>query len=498
MTATGALARRRFTRAARATGVLVVALALQPGFVRAQDEPQLPIGLRSSAEEDNDEPALPAGLGEAEDEEEPGLPAGLGGETEPGGDLAEDPEHGILDALPFDLTGFVDARAGGRTQSDPNQGATTLGEVRAQIEVEKAWSEVSARVTFDLLYDDVARDHGVDLETGAGWLDLREAFVAGRASKWLDLKFGRQILTWGTGDLVFINDLFPKSFVSFFSGRDTNYLKAPSDSFKASIFTGWLNADVVYTPRFDADRHITGARISFFDPGRGMIGRDDVISVDRPDRWFADDEVALRLYRGIGTLELRAYGYYGFWKSPAGANPSSGDATFPRLAVYGASGRAPFAGGIASAEAGYYHSLDDRRGRDPFIRNSEFRLLVGYERELARDLTAGFQYYLESLLNYDAYRDGVASGTARRDEQRHTVTLRMTQLLLQQNLELSLFVFWTPSDEDAYLRPRISYKLTDHWRLVAGANVFAGAGKGTFWGQFAENTNAFGAVRYGF
>ena len=35
-----------------------------------------------------------------------------------------------------------------------------------------------------------------------------------------DLKIGQQVLTWGTGDYVFLNDLFPKDYQSFFSGRD--------------------------------------------------------------------------------------------------------------------------------------------------------------------------------------------------------------------------------------------------------------------------------------
>jgi len=480
--------RHRAPSAAWVTGVLaVVLLALHPGTAQAQDEPRLPIGLGGSAEEEDEEPALPTGLN------------GLGEETEGETDEDEQAEGGAFGTLPFDLTGFLDGRGGGRTQGDRNQGVATLGEVRAQIEAEKAWSRVSARITFDLLYDFVAEDHGVDLETGEGWFDLREAFIAGRASEWLDLKFGRQILTWGTGDLVFINDLFPKDFVSFFIGRDTNYLKAPSDGLKASLFTDWLNLDIVYTPRFDADRHLDGRRVSFFDPASGgLIGRDDAISVDRPDRWFKDDEVALRLYRNFAALELRAYSYYGFWKSPAGADPTTGHATFPRLAVYGASVRTPLAGGIANTEIGYYDSLDDRKGRDPLIGNSEFRLLAGYERELAPNFTAGLQYYLELLLDYGAYSASLPPGAVRRDEHRHTMTFRLTQLLLQQNLELSLFVFWTPSDEDAYLRPRVSYKLTDHWRVEIGANVFVGARNNTFWGQFQENTNVFGVARFGF
>ncbi len=470
--------------------VALVAFLLCSHAAVAQDEPALPAGLGGV----DDEPALPAGLGEPDDE--PALPAGLGADA----DIDEPEEDApFLEVLPFDLSGFVEGRAGIRTQDDPNQDQASLGELRAQIEAEKAWALATTRVTFDLLYDEVSREHRPRLESGRGWFDLREAFVSGRASEYLDLKFGRQILTWGTGDLVFINDLFPKDFVSFFVGRDTSYLKAPSDALKASVFTGWANLDVVYTPRFDADRYIDGRRISFFNPGAGeRIGHRDAIAIERPDNPFDDDEVALRLYRNVGAAELAAYGYFGYWKSPAGVDPASGKAIFPRLSVYGASVRGPVAGGIANVEVGYYDSRDDDDGSDPTVRNSELRFLAGFERELTRDLTVGLQYYLEERLDHAAYRRNLPAGAPRSDEHRHTLTVRFRQLLLQQNLEIGMFVFWTPSDEDAHLRPKVSYKLSDPLRVEVGANIFVGAEQQTFWGQFEKNTNVYAALRYGF
>ena len=69
---------------------------------------------------------------------------------------------------------------------------------------------------------------------------------------------------------------------------------------------------------------------------------------------------------------------------------------------------------------------------------------------------------------------------------------------MNQNLELSLFAFYSPSDSDAYLRPRVSYKIDDHWKAEIGGNVFLGAERHIFFGQFANNTNIYAALRYGF
>jgi hypothetical protein len=459
------------------------------------DAPSLPDGI-----DDNSGPSIPEGL---DDDAGPSLPEGLQ-ETDPE-ESAATPDGEIdwaNDLRAFGLRGFLDMRAGTRLQSDPHERDTSLGEIRLQLalgkEVGAFWFEVVA----DFIYDGVAEDHTLDLDRGQGWLDLRQASVSFSPAEFVDIKVGRQILTWGTGDMLFLNDLFPKDWVSFFIGRDTEYLKSPSDALKVSIFSDWLNADVIYTPRFNSDRTITGERISYWSPMLGRpAGRDDIIHAEHPDDSFSDDEIALRLYREIGSFEAALYGYDGFWKSPAGMDLKTGRATFPRLAVYGASVRGPLAGGIVNAEVSYYDSKDDRSGGDPFVDNSQFRTLVGFERDLpevANDFTVGLQWYLESMLDYGAYRDASPPGTHLKDAHRHVLTLRVTKRLLSQNLDLSLFAYASPSDADGYVRLNANYAIDDQWSVFAGVNVFFGKDDTTFFGQFEKDTNAFLGARWSF
>ena len=69
---------------------------------------------------------------------------------------------------------------------------------------------------------------------------------------------------------------------------------------------------------------------------------------------------------------------------------------------------------------------------------------------------------------------------------------------MNQNLTLSLFAFYSPSDHDAYLRPKIKYRIDDHWSAEAGGNIFVGENEHTFFGQFEKNTNLYIGVRYSF
>jgi hypothetical protein len=154
--------------------------------------------------------------------------------------------------------------------------------------------------------------------------------------------------------------------------------------------------------------------------------------------------------------------------------------------------------GIGHAEFGYYDSEDDRSGDDPSVRNSELRILVGYEQEVAKELTLGVQYYLEYMMGHDDYRRTLPAGIPRGDEDRHVFTVRVIKLLMNQNLTLSLFSFYSPSDQDAYLRPKSQYKIDDHWSAEVGGNIFLGKDEHTFFGQFEKNTNVYGGVRYSF
>jgi hypothetical protein len=446
-------------------------------------------------DEGDDEPALPSGLGDADDDEPP-VPAGLDEAASDEPAIAEQPADR---SLPFELRGFVDVRGGLRARSDPDLSRPTLGEARLQLGVERSWTPLSstARVVADLLFDPVVSDYEPHLETGRGAVDLREANLVASPFDGLDIRLGRQIVTWGTGDLVFINDLFPKDWTAFLAGRDIEYLKAPSDAVKLAAFHDLVNVDVVYTPVFDADRFPDRRRLSSWDPMQGRIaGADDPVPTQRPDRWFRDAEWAARAHRRLGRFELAAYGYRGFWKSPAGADPGSGSATFPALSVYGASARTPLGRGIANLEAGYYDSQGDRAGDDPLTRNDEARALVGYERELRPNLTLGAQYYVEWMLDYDGYRAGSPAGAPAADEMRHVLTTRLTLLSRSQTVTSSLFLFVSPSDRDAYLIPQVTYQLDDHWRLQTGANVFLGREDHTFFGQFENNTNVHAAARY--
>jgi hypothetical protein len=160
-------------------------------------------------------------------------------------------------------------------------------------------------------------------------------------------------------------------------------------------------------------------------------------------------------------------------------------------------------GGIVNLEGAFHHSFDDNAGDDPLVPNSNAQGLLGFDRELVTNLNLGLQYYLVYTLEHEAMLERLgapAAGEPDRtpDELRHTVTLRLTLRALRDDLTFSLFAMGSPSDEDLYLRPTVTYRVSEAVELAIGANVMLGSDEHTFIGQLQDNSNAFGRVRYAF
>lgn len=330
--------------------------------------------------------------------------------------------------------------------------------------------------------------------------DLREFYTQFSPANSIDVKIGRQVFTWGTGDYLFINDVFPKDYVSFFIGRDDEYLKAPSDGVRVSFYNKVANLDLVVIPTFKPNIIAKGDRLSFFDSFQGGIaGINSERRLVEPPNQFNNTEYALRLYRTFNSYEAALYYFYGFYKMPLGyLNEANRELFYPRLNVYGASLRGPVLGGIGNIEVGYYDSRNDRKGNNRLIQNSSFKLLTGYEKDMGNDFRIGLQYLYEQTLNYGNYKNALLPQDFRWDEYRHLLTLRLTKLLWAQTLHLGLFVFYSPSDEDTYLRPTVQYDINDHLTITLGANLIWGRDDITEFGQMERNSNIYLRLRYSF
>ena len=394
-----------------------------------------------------------------------------------------------------DFQSFAIGTFAARTHSERPPGPEArnflLAEERLRLEL-NLWTEVAeaeALVKLDGVHDAV---------TGDFYLDLREAyldFTRGQA----DFRFGRQIATWGVGDFLFINDIFPKDWVSFFSGRPLEYLKLGVDALRGRYSSDAINAELMVIPRFEPDNLPTPKRFLLFDEFASTATRNQT----RSDTGVDNPEVALRLYRRFRNYDVSAYMYRGYWRSPSQliddpGNPAEITQLFPALSTYGLSAQGQSLGGVISLEAGYYDSRDDRAGDNVSIPNSQARLLVGYRKQLAEDVTLGLQYYVEMMMDFTAYENSLPADGKRNRKYRDFATLSLSRFLQHQTWKLSLFAFYGPVEQDYLIQPRVAYRFSDNFSTVLGANFFGGRTRTSFFGQFDRNDNIYLTLRYDF
>lgn len=391
------------------------------------------------------------------------------------------------------ISGFMQGLyGGGLDNNNPTESELTASEARLQIRLESFGDRSEFFGRLDFTYDEF-NDPLTDLE-------LREGFIKFSIGQNLDLQVGRQIVTWGTGDLIFINDLFAKDYRSFFIGRDDQYLKAPHNALRMTLYTNSGNFTLVYSPRFTPNRIPTGDRLSYYNPLAGDIvgGTGYIFEPPLPSAKFKNGEFALRFSRYFGSADFALYGYHGFYKNPVAIDAVTMTPYYPKLNAIGASLRMPLLNGIGWLETGYYNSDNDENGDEPLIPNSSLSNLVGFEKQVATNLTINFQYQNEFMLDHDAYLSTLPAGFTEMDKVYHLLTSRITKLLRMETVTLSGFVFYSPSEEDFYGRFSVSYKYTDALTLSGGANLFDGSKLYTDFGAFQKNDNIYIKLTYGY
>lgn len=357
-------------------------------------------------------------------------------------------------------------------------------EERAQLKLDATGGPWRVLVKGDLAYDHLGRNDESE---------LREGYADYAAGNW-DFRAGRQVITWGLGDLVFVNDVFPKDHEALFAGRPLEYLKRGVDAVKLGAYPAFASFELVYTPNFRESRIPDSRRFRLFDPMPAVTNRETV----KPGQ----GDAGLRIYRDVAGYDAALYLYSGFHRTPS-MRPDNMTAPtritffYPKLSVYGASLSGRAGEGVLSLEAAYYDSRQDRSGSDFTVPNSQTRLLVGYQIQPLEDLSLGFQYYTEYMHDYNAYRAALPAGFPIEKQLNHTITLRATQLLTHQTLRLSLYASYNASNGDHFINPELRYSFTDRVWGAVGANSFGGKPWGQF-GQLSQDDNVYVQVRYEF
>lgn len=358
--------------------------------------------------------------------------------------------------------------------------ATMANEQRLQLHGEwQPGAGIGATLRTDAVHDRAVRTTR---------LVAREAYLDLTPSPEVSLRLGRQVITWGVGDYLFVNDIYPKNYDAFFTGKPFDHMKEAVDAVKLNALVGAIEAELVLArPRQDE----TPLRARFLAAATppGMA----VQAADRDGSDFAL-RVAGKMGRWDGALYVARYRA----REPAtvGVPGNALELELRPTRHVGASATGSVANGVVLAELAYVDT-DLRAGNmNPYLFGRRLKALLGYATELGHDLSFSAQYHHEAELDYGRYLQSLAPMVepARRAQQ--TVYLRLHKRLFHQTLGMGVQAF-ASFDGGKYVNSFASYSIADGLNLEAGFNWFGGPAASRY-GMMHHDRNVYASLRYSF
>jgi hypothetical protein len=334
-------------------------------------------------------------------------------------------------------------------------------------------------------------------DNGDATAELREGFVDLRFGQ-LDVRAGRQIIAWGRADGVNPTDNL--------SGQDFALL-VPDDAdrrlgttaVRASYYLGDVSLSGVWLPEFRGHEFVLPA------PPPGVSFVRDV------EQW-PGDQWAARAEQTGGAVDWSISYFRGRDMAPdldptdrAGAPAIR--LSHHRVRVVGAD-MASNVGRFGVRAEGAYVRTDDLYGRHPFTKNPFVFVVVGTDRTFGGLLNVNVQYLYRYVFEDPAaptsggdFASMVAAQQAILNSQtrraQHGASFRIAYKWLHETLEAECAAAAYAQPSGATVRPKVVYTVTDHWKVLVGAEIFRGETSSAF-GLLRPNSTAYFELRWSF
>ena len=324
-------------------------------------------------------------------------------------------------------------------------------------------------------------------------LGLREAYMDVYFDN-MDLRIGKQQIIWGKADGMFITDIVSPKDLGEFLLRDFDEIRTGITSLKANYYLGDNTVEMVWIPTFTPtimpDETSIWSRIPEFPLP---------ITIDESQK-----EIPGRLENSEGFIKFSGMSSLLDYEIMAGSmwdddpnlhvspiieqgNPQPLGLTLTpkhhQLTLVGGSFSSELGGLILRGEGAYYMGKqfsalnpDQLNLPTSILKKDYAHYLIGTDFSIG---TTRFstQFIQRAILDYD---DLIVQ-----DELDNTMTFLANRTFLQETLTLQLFGYFGLNNEDALIRPSVTYDLADGFEILAGANIFVK-------NEDSENTGQFG------
>ena len=335
-------------------------------------------------------------------------------------------------------------------------------------------------------------------------LQLRELYLD-LYFKNFDLRVGKQQIVWGKADGAFITDVVSPLNLSEFLLPDFDEIRIGVNAVKLDYYLGNNTFEFIWLPNF------TPTEI----PGAGSIWYNQPAFLAPPTFDWTKSEVGMSLensemfvkYSALTSkIDFEFMGGYTWDDYPtmhidkqldmsSGSPVLTGLTITPqhhRLSLGGGSFSTEIKGIVLRGEAAYYNGkyfqTEDMTAVDALVEKDYLHYLVGLDFNIG-SVKVSSQFIQEAIMDYDE--------NMLKSETENTMTFLARGDLLRETLHLELFSYIGLTNEDALIRPKVTYDFDDSFSIQLGANIFVGDEDGRF-GQYADNSMGYMKLKYSF
>jgi hypothetical protein len=322
-----------------------------------------------------------------------------------------------------------------------------------------------------------------------GYFDLTEGPV--------DFRIGKQIIAWGRADQINPTDhLSPRDYTLLFP--DENDQRFGSIALKSSTEVG--------------TSFVHGFWIPFFKPNHIPIQQPPTplgLREEEPNNAFGQWGVKME---SIGGNWDGSVSYYdGFDLDPDIGLESQFVAlnqppllnvllSHHRIQNFGIDGATAIGRFGLRGEAAFTMT-ENSEGSDPFIKSPFFFLVIGGERTFLDYLNINLQFTFRNIINYhdpgdiaDPLTRSIATEQALFNNQLDRISeggsIRVGNKWYNETLEAEIAGIGTWTRHDSLLRPKITYAMTDRWKIILAADIYGGP-EDSFFGNLSKNNAGY-------
>ncbi len=317
-----------------------------------------------------------------------------------------------------------------------------------------------------------------------------------------DIRIGKQQIVWGKADGVFITDVVSPLNLSEFLLPDFDEIRTGVIATKFDYYLGANTFELIWIPVFTPTETPDAGSIwtvtpEFLAPPQFDYSKETVKASMKNSEFFAK-------YTAItSAVDFEIMGGYTWDDNPTmhitriinGIGQLVGLNVTPehhRLTLAGGSFSTDIKGIIFRGEAAYYDGkyfqTTDPTSPDMTVQKNYLHYLLGTDF-IIKGINFSTQFIQQAILDYD---DNIVN-----EQYENTMTFLARDDYLRETLHIELFSYIGLTNNDALIRPKITYDFDDSFSILVGANIFTGDSEGRF-GQYDKNDMVYTKIKYSF